>query len=353
MSWHARLAGLLGLVVAAVAAPAERAGATEWDGSYFPNVTLLTQTGEPVKFYDDLIAGKLVVINFIYTECPDICGLATARMARIAEWLSDRIGRDIFFYSISLDPKTDTPEKLAAYAKAFGVPDGWLFLTGDPADVELVSFKLGERSESLNSHRVDMVLGNGATGEWRRASLMGSLQTAASEILEMDPAWRPEPVTASADATMPEVGFAMESRPGEGFFLQACAACHSIGDGDRIGPDLAGLTLRRDHDWIVRYMMAPQEVRASGDPVAAALTARFPGVRMPNLSLGESDVDDLLAYLQSEMDRLDAAAEAAEGAAAMPEHHVHAGEGHAAMPDADGAMHDMHGDGHAHGAASP
>lgn len=329
--------GLIGLAAAlAVAAP--RGEAARWDESYFPNVTVFDQHGTPRRFYDDLVDGRIVVVNFIYTECPDICGLSTARLAQIAEWLGDRVGDDIFLYSISLDPATDTPEKLAEYARAFGIApdeDGWLFLTGDPADVDLVRWKLGERSTSLTEHRTDMVIGNGATGEFRRASLMGSLQTATWEILELDPDFDPPSAAAGAEAdaravALSDEGLGFGDRLGEAFFLQACAACHSIGEGDGIGPDLAGVALRRDPDWLRRYLMNPDGLRDAGDPVALAVSARFPGVDMPDLGLGETDVADILHYIQSEMDRLDAATQAAQASLEPPAPHVHG----------DGQVHD-------------
>jgi cytochrome oxidase Cu insertion factor (SCO1/SenC/PrrC family)/mono/diheme cytochrome c family protein len=320
MTHHRIRAALPPLAVAALAALAADPGrAARWDESYFPNVPLVTQAGETVRFYDDLIDGKIAVVNFVYTDCPDICGLSTARMAQVYDWLGDRVGRDIFIYSISLDPETDTPERLDAYARAFGAGEGWLFLTGTRDDIDLVRYKLGERSRSLAEHRSDMVVGNDATGEWRRMSLMGSLVVATQEILEMDPDWRPPAVPARPAAPG---GYVLEDTPGEALFLKACAACHTVGAGVRIGPDLAGVTLRRDRDWLVRYLMAPDAMLASGDPVAVALDARFASVRMPNLRLGETDAEDLIRYLQAETDRLDA--EAAVTEAAAGHHHDHA-----------------------------
>ena len=327
------------LVTTAVAASSGAAVAAQWGKNYFPDVPLVTQDGETVRFYDDLVDGKIVVFNFIYTDCPDICSLTTSRLAQIYEWLSDRVGKDIFFYSISLDPATDTPEKLKTYADSFGVSKGWLFLTGEPDDVALVRSKLGERSASLTGHRNDMVLGNGSVGEWRRASLMGSLQTAAVEILRMDPDWTPP--ASEPDATeIPEGGFDPTGRVGEALFLQGCASCHTIGDGVRLAPDLAGVTLRRDRDWLLRYLMDPDGLRKAGDPTATALDVAFPGIVMPNLGLGETDVGDVLAYVQSEMDRIDAETLAAQPAAEEAEaagdagHH---GQSHASGPDATDA----------------
>jgi cytochrome oxidase Cu insertion factor (SCO1/SenC/PrrC family)/mono/diheme cytochrome c family protein len=323
------LAAWLPVAVVLTAAAAPHRAQAQWDETYFPNVPLVTQGGETVRFYDDLVDGKIVVVTFVYTECPDICGLSTARMAQVYDWLGDRVGRDIFIYSISLDPVTDTPEKLKAYAEAFGAGDGWLFLTGTPEDVDLVRYKLGERSRSLAEHRSDMVVGNDATGEWRRLSLMGSLVVATREILEMDPNWQAPAAAAPPTATEgAQTAYVMQDRPGEALFLQACAACHTVGAGVRVGPDLAGVTLRRDNGWLVRYLMNPDAMLARGDPVAVALDADFPDVRMPNLRLGETDAGDVIQYLQSEMDRLDAASAVTDTAMEHHEHGSHDGGPH-------------------------
>lgn len=109
----------------------------------FPNVTLTTHTGKKVKFYDDLLKDKIVIINFMYVKCEGSCPGTTANLVKVQKLLGDRIGKDIFMYSITLKPEEDTPEKLAAYAKAYKVGPGWEFLTGDPKDVELLRQKLG------------------------------------------------------------------------------------------------------------------------------------------------------------------------------------------------------------------
>src|SRR2546427_12373909 len=117
--------------------------ASPWGANYFPNVPLTTQDGTTVHFYDDLLKGKAVAINAIYTNCKDECPLETARLVQVQQLLSDRVGKDIFFYSITIDPQQDTPAVLKAYAEQFGVGPGWLFLTGTQADIDLLSRKLG------------------------------------------------------------------------------------------------------------------------------------------------------------------------------------------------------------------
>jgi protein SCO1 len=109
----------------------------------FPNVTLTTHDGKKVKFYDDLLKDKIVIINFMYIRCQGTCPGTTANLVKVQKLLGDRVGKDIFIYSITLKPEEDTAKDLAAYAKAYKVGPGWKFLTGDPKDIELLRQKLG------------------------------------------------------------------------------------------------------------------------------------------------------------------------------------------------------------------
>ena len=142
------------------------AQASRWGKDYFPDVSVVTQDGKTLRFYDDLIKDKIFVISFLFTTCRDVCPLTTARLAELQEKLGDSMGRDIFFYSLSIDPETDTPDRLKEYAETFGAGPGWLFLTGKPEDIHAIRHKLGERSKVLSDHRNEILLGNGATGEW-------------------------------------------------------------------------------------------------------------------------------------------------------------------------------------------
>jgi len=110
---------------------------------YFPNLELRTHEDRPVRFYDDLIKDKIVLINFMYATCEGVCPGITANLTKVQRLLGDRIGRDVFMYSITLKPEQDSAAVLRDYAAMHGVGPGWLFLTGQPADVELLRRKLG------------------------------------------------------------------------------------------------------------------------------------------------------------------------------------------------------------------
>ncbi len=283
-------------------APTIHAAEAQWGAKYFPNYTVTAHSGKKFRFYDDLIKGRIVIINFIYTTCTDICGLQTARMALIQDRLAERLGKDLFIYSISLDPERDTPDVLKDYASAFSPRSGWLFLTGNPAEVHQIRFKLGERSRKLSEHQNYAVLGNGRTGTWSRTSMMKDIQLFVKEVLELDPNYRGTTRTV-AGKTRPDQrrrARQLKSQTGQALFVKACAACHTIGGGVRVGPDLVDVTERRRLDWLKQYISRPTRMRAENDPIALALRQQYKNVLMPYLGLSETDASDLLSYIRAQ-----------------------------------------------------
>src|SRR2546423_6975478 len=111
--------------------------ANRWGADYFPNVPLTTQDGASVRLYDDLLKGKSVAINVIYTSCKDECPLETARLAQVQKLLGGGVGEDIFFYSITIHPKRDKPRVLKAYAQKYGARPGGLVLTWQEGEIKL------------------------------------------------------------------------------------------------------------------------------------------------------------------------------------------------------------------------
>jgi len=286
------------LPFAVLLGPAAIAGG-HWGAEYFPNVALTTQHGTEVHFYDDLIKGKAVVISLVYTRCTASCPLETAKLAQVQRLLGDRVGKDVFFYSISIDPEHDTPEALEAYARRFHVGRGWLFLTGKRDDIQLLSKKLGLSSlidaVSRDGHQPALMVGNEPTGEWMRNSAVENPKFLARMMSDFF-GWKDgKPVrTYAAPAAPPRAG------KGEYLFNTRCAACHSIGKGDGLGPDLLNVTALRERAWLARYLAEPDRMLAEGDGVAAALFARYKNVRMPNLGLNDEEVNALLSHIEKQ-----------------------------------------------------
>jgi len=292
-----------------------------WGEGYIPNLRVITQDGKTVRFYDDLVKGKIVIISFIYTSCTDICPITTARLTQLEEKLGDLVGRDVFLLSMTVDPEIDTPQRLKAYSEAFQTGPGWSFVTGSPEDIRAINFKFGERSKVLSEHRNEIVLGNDATGEWQRDSIFGDIDRLVMTVKALDPKWRDQ-VRTPAQSPASNTGLAVSQQPGQALFKKICAPCHTIGVGDRVGPDLRGVTARRERVWLSAYIQNPARLRVQRDPAALALVEKFPAVRMPALGVGQNDASDLIAYLDAEESRL-AAARDEEQQKAHSQHHHH------------------------------
>lgn len=280
----------------------EQTSRSPWDVSFFPNDPVITHDGRTLRFYDDLIKNKIVVFNFIYTSCSNICPLVTARLSYVKDLLGDRVGRDFFFVSITIDPITDGPEMLSKYAQTYNAGPGWMFVTGQPEHIDNIRFKLGQRSNVKAEHRNDLMIGNDRTGTWGRDSAFTDPNVLADTIRGFDPNWRkPANPEVAREIVSIDVGakYELHNKPGSILFAKACSSCHSIGHGDIIGPDLAGVLQRRDHDWLRRFLREPDMLRRQKDGLAIALDEKYPGVRMPNLGLSDNDIDDLFAFFKS------------------------------------------------------
>lgn len=161
----------------------EKASRSDSTEAYFTNLPLLTQENKTVRFYNDLLKGKVVLINFMFTTCKGVCSPMTANLAKVQRYLGDRVGRDINMISISVDPVTDTAAVLKHYAETFKAQPGWYFLTGKKENIDWVLYKLGGYVEDKNEHSSVVILGNEATGEWiKMPAMSGPTEIAAAAI---------------------------------------------------------------------------------------------------------------------------------------------------------------------------
>jgi protein SCO1 len=185
----ATLAGLAGR--RAMAEPeSARHGGTR--AATLPNIPLLTHEGQPVRFYDDLIRGKVVAINMMYAECEGICPITTSNLARVQALLGERVGRDVFLYSLTLQPELDTPQRLQEYAAMHGVQPGWLFLTGARADLEQLRYRLGFFDPNpvvdgdKATHTGMVRIGNDVYDRWTSASALAQPEQIVATINHVD-----------------------------------------------------------------------------------------------------------------------------------------------------------------------
>jgi protein SCO1 len=142
---------------------------------YFTDVELLNQNGEKVRFYSDVLKGKTVIVNAFFTTCTSVCPPMNRNMEKIQEVLGDRVGRDVFLVSITVDPKVDTPERLKEYAKKFHAGRGWIFLTGKKENLDWALYKLGQYVETKDDHKTIFIIGNEPTGLWKKAFGMANV----------------------------------------------------------------------------------------------------------------------------------------------------------------------------------
>jgi protein SCO1 len=288
-------------------AHAESPADNPWGNSYFPNVPLVTQDGKTVRFYDDLIKDKVVAINFIFTTCSLACPLETAKIKQVQKLLGDRVGRDVFLYSITIDPLNDTPEVLKSYAKKFNVGPGWTFLTGKPDDITLLRQTLGlyipvVDAKDSGDHNLSLIIGNQKTGRWQKANPFENPYILANLLGASLHNWKDLNPTRNDYVNAPT-----KLRPishGEELFRTRCAACHTLGaPADSlaalrsIGPDLGNVTKTRERSWLTRWIMEPDRMLAEKDPIAIQLFERYNKIAMPNLKLNQNETHDLLEYL--------------------------------------------------------
>ena len=280
--------------------------ASPWGANYFPNVPLTTHEGKEVHFFDDLIEDKVVVINFIYTSCPDTCPLETAQLVRVQNILGDRMGEDVFFYSISIDPKRDTPEVLKEYRERFGA--NWTFLTGKKEDVIQLRKKLGlyisEIQDGSNNHNVNMIIGNQKTGRWMKRSPFENTHLLADQIGNWLTGWKKKQVRTADYEKAPE----LRNIPrGEQIFRTRCASCHTVTGNElagALGPDLLGVSQRREQRWLYDWLKAPDQMINKKDPIAMEMYERYNKLAMPNMRLNKEEADVLLAYIEDETQRI-------------------------------------------------
>ena len=132
------------------------------------DLELTDQNGQPQMFRDDVIGDRIVVMDFIYTSCTTVCPVVSAILGQVAQRLGDRLGRDVFLVSLSVDPVTDRPARLRAYAQKQRAGEGWIWLTGKKLTVDKVLEGLGAYSPAYEEHPSMMLVGDGQTGEWTR-----------------------------------------------------------------------------------------------------------------------------------------------------------------------------------------
>jgi protein SCO1 len=149
--------------------PAASKSITSQAEKYFSDVELIDQDGQKMRFYSDVLKNKVVIINTFFTTCTSVCPPMTRNFEKVQEALGDRLGKEAFLVSISIDPETDTPPRLKEYGRRFHARKGWIFLTGNKENVDWALYKLGQYVEAKDDHTSIVIIGNEPKGLWKKA----------------------------------------------------------------------------------------------------------------------------------------------------------------------------------------
>ena len=170
---------------------------------HFPNIALVNQDGKRVRFYDDLIKGKTVVIQFMFANCDRLCPMVTPNLVKVQKQLQQQAPGEVSFVSITVDPEHDTPEVLQAYRKRFHVQPGWQFLTGRRTDIERLRRELGvfDPEDTQFEHMNVITIGKEPMGRWLCMRALDRPNVIAYTVLQLTSHMRwgaaPRPVSAS------------------------------------------------------------------------------------------------------------------------------------------------------------
>ncbi|MFY0579428.1 SCO family protein [Cystobacter fuscus] len=193
--------GILGVVLLAAVAHAQPASASA--EVRLVDAELLNQEGVPVYFNSDVLANKIIVMDFVFTSCTTVCPVLSSLFARVQESLGERLEKEVRLVSVSLDATRDTPARLKAYAARYKARQGWTWLTGDKQDVARVLGGLGAYTPDYNNHAPMVLVGDMRTGKWVRLNGFPSHEEILAKVDELAAARRSSRAVEPSPGTGP------------------------------------------------------------------------------------------------------------------------------------------------------
>jgi protein SCO1/2 len=163
--------GYLLMMVSAVQAapqPATETLARDSVRLELPDLELRDQDGQTVRLLSDVIQDRMAVVSFVYTRCTTACPLTAAMLSKLQGALGDRLDRDVRIVSLSLDPTTDTPQRLKEYGQKFHARPGWRWLTGSPATIKRLLQDMGVYTPDFTAHSPVILIGDAQRKLWIR-----------------------------------------------------------------------------------------------------------------------------------------------------------------------------------------
>ena len=134
-----------------------------------PDVQVVTQNGERLRFNSELVKGRVAIVTGFFTSCTAMCPITKESLAHVAKILGPRVGKDVIIVSVSVDPETDTPARMKAWAEKFHIGAGWTLASGNKADVDLLLKSLGLAVDLPQRHQSLLMIGSQSSG-WVRIS---------------------------------------------------------------------------------------------------------------------------------------------------------------------------------------
>ena len=259
------------------------------------DVALTDETGRAVHFYADIAKDKTVAVNFIFTSCSTICQPMSGTFAKAETLLGKRNARLV---SISIDPETDTPQKLAEWKKRFRGGASWTLLTGPQEEVDKLRKSLGVFTPDRINHTPMVVVFNEPSGKTTRVNGLTSAQAIIDAIDSVTPSAEdrgramymngPQSDITIGDNTMSSVAM-------------ACAGCHSADGRGKTEGGVAAPAITAD----ALSHASPSRKRDPYDQrhLIRAITLGFDSSgntlapSMPRYHLTRNDANDLVAFL--------------------------------------------------------
>jgi cytochrome oxidase Cu insertion factor (SCO1/SenC/PrrC family) len=151
-----------------------------------PDAPVVDQDGHAHRFYTDLIKGKTVAIEFIFTRCTTICPPLGATFAKLQRSFGSEMGKTVFLISVSVDPSNDTPERLREWGKQFHAGPGWTLITGTPNEMRRIQQSFGTDTASPLDHSPIVIIGNDKKSVWKKVYGLGSASALIKTIQEVE-----------------------------------------------------------------------------------------------------------------------------------------------------------------------
>jgi cytochrome oxidase Cu insertion factor (SCO1/SenC/PrrC family) len=147
-----------------------------------PDLLVKDQDGIERRFYSDLIKDKVVILSFFFTSCPSFCPRMNLRLKRLQNILGDRLGKDVFFVTVTKDPETDTVTRLNEWGKKLEIKSGWTMITGDTKNIGKLVFDFTGDPLGPDMHNTMFIIGNDKTGEWADLTGLATLDDLRQQI---------------------------------------------------------------------------------------------------------------------------------------------------------------------------